>query len=149
MVWRDRARSRAERDGACVLAPSDARELEAFYARAYPGNWFDARMLETGFYRGVRLEDGALAGVAGVHVVSRALGVAALGNVATAPEARGRGFARAATASVLRALGDFDLVGLNVESENAAAIGLYASLGFERVMPYEEALFTRVTPSGS
>lgn len=51
------------------LGPSDLDELQAFYARAYPDNWFDPRMLETEAYAGVR-SGGALVAVAGVHVVA-------------------------------------------------------------------------------
>ncbi|MBD3217867.1 MAG: GNAT family N-acetyltransferase, partial [candidate division Zixibacteria bacterium] len=32
---------------------SDLGDLRLFYYQAYPGNWFDARMLETGHYYGV------------------------------------------------------------------------------------------------
>jgi GNAT superfamily N-acetyltransferase len=123
------------------LGPSDREELLGFYRQAYPSNWFDARMLETHSYFGVRHE-GRLASVAGVHVVSRSYNVAALGNVATAPEHRGRGFARIATAVVCKALDEIDAIGLNVESVNRGAIALYESLGFERVASYDEALVT-------
>jgi hypothetical protein len=84
---------------AVVLGPHDEAELLALYARAYPGNWFDPRMLETGAYFGVR-RGGTLASVAGVHVVSRSHRIAALGNIATDPSLRGRGLARIALAAV-------------------------------------------------
>lgn len=129
---------------AIALGPGDIDAALAFYRGAYPGNWFDARMLETGTYFGVR-RDGELACVAGVHVVSRALRVAALGNIATAPAARRQGLARVATAAVGQSLArqSIDLIGLNVASDNAAAIALYRELGFERVGRYDEVLVTR------
>lgn len=37
---------------AVTLGPADREEIDALYAAAYPGNWFDARMLETGRYVG-------------------------------------------------------------------------------------------------
>jgi ribosomal protein S18 acetylase RimI-like enzyme len=124
---------------AVQLGPSDARELESLYADAYPGNWFDPRMLETGAYFGVR-EGGALASVSGVHVVSRTQRVAALGNVATRPDMRGRGLARIAVAATCRALrADVHHLGLNVDCSNAEGIRLYEGLGFTRVATYEEA----------
>lgn len=124
---------------AVPLGPSDARELQALYADAYPGNWFDARMLETGAYFGVR-EDGMLGSVSGVHVVSRTKRVAALGNVATRPALRGRGLARIAVAATCRALrADVDHLGLNVDASNADGIRLYEGLGFTRIATYEEA----------
>lgn len=123
---------------AVPLGPSDARELEEMYADAYPASWFDPRMLETGTYFGVRERD-VLASVSGVHVVSRRLRVAALGNVATRPEHRGRGLARIAVAATCRSLrGDVDHLGLNVDAVNGDGLRLYRGLGFERVASYEE-----------
>jgi len=84
-------------DDAVPLGPDDLDEVNAFYARAYPGTWFEPRMLETRRYVGIRDSSG-LACVAGVHVWSPAWRVAALGSVATLPEARGRGLATAACA---------------------------------------------------
>lgn len=124
---------------AVPLGPADARELEALFIDAYPGNWFDPRMLETGAYFGVR-EGDVLASVSGVHVVSRSHRVAALGNVATRPDLRGRGLARIAVAATCQALrAHVDHLGLNVDAANADGIRLYEGLGFVRVATYEEA----------
>ena len=82
-----------------LLGESDLLELDELYRAAYPGTWFTPRMLATGRYVGIR-HDGRLACVAGVHVYSPTWGVAALGNVATLPELRGRGLARAACAAL-------------------------------------------------
>jgi len=145
MILRDRSPIRSvDTDAAAMLVPADERELLAFFAEAYPGNWFDPRMLATRAYFGVRDEDGVLAAVSGVHVVSDRTRVAALGNVATLPARRGRGFARTAVAATCKALFDrVDLIGLNVQSENAGAIALYRALGFERCAQYEEWMITR------
>ena len=124
------------------LAPADRDELVAFYAHAYPNNWFDPRMLETGQYFAIR-ERGAIVAAGGIHVYSRAERVAALGNIAVAPAARGRGLARHVTAAVCRSLlADCDHVGLNVRADNAAAIACYTRLGFARVAPSEEHMLT-------
>lgn len=125
------------------IGAADLQSVRAFYERSYEGNWFIPRMLETGAYFGVR--DGAeWVAVAGVHVVSRTMRVAALGNVATDPRLRGRGLGRVVCAAVVDALaGEVDVVGLNVAADNAAAIACYRALGFERVCAYEEVLLTR------
>jgi ribosomal protein S18 acetylase RimI-like enzyme len=133
--------------GVAVLAPAARDELIAFYARAYPGNWFDPRMLETRRYVGIRDgDDGALVAVAGVHVYSEHERVAALGNIAVVPEARGRGLARRVTAALCRSLrGRVDHVGLNVRADNAAAIACYTRLGFAAIATYEEHLLVHHT----
>ncbi|MGD8395539.1 MAG: GNAT family N-acetyltransferase [Candidatus Eiseniibacteriota bacterium] len=121
-----------------TLAATDLPELLEFYAAAYPGNWFDARMLETGAYCGIR-RAGRLVSVAGVHVVSERYRVAALGNIATLPDHRGRGLARAVTARLCRSLlGSVDTIGLNVAAGNQPAIRCYTGLGFQRVARYGE-----------
>lgn len=120
------------------LAPGDAAEVERFFAAAYPGNWFDPRMLETGHYFGAR-EGGALVAAGGVHVCSPAERVAALGNIAVAERHRGRGLGTRVTARICRSvLAAADHVGLNVRSDNRAAIACYERLGFTAVAPYEE-----------
>lgn len=128
-----------------LLGPEDLPEVEAFYARAYPGTWFQPRMLETRRYVGIR-RDRALACVAGVHVVSQAYRVAALGNVATLPEARGAGLATATCARLCRLLLDdgIDVISLNVRADNAAALRAYEKLGFEHAADYVEVLLARV-----
>jgi ribosomal protein S18 acetylase RimI-like enzyme len=123
------------------LSVHDLASIDAFYARAYPDNWFDPRMLETGEYFGVR-DDDALVGIAGVHVVSAQHGVAALGNIATDPAHRGRGIARRTTAAACSSLlRRVDTISLNVSAENAAAIRCYRALGFDVAATYEEWRF--------
>jgi ribosomal protein S18 acetylase RimI-like enzyme len=145
MLLTDRARIQAvDTREAVRFEPDDEAELASFYASAYPGNWFDPRMLETGAYFGVR-RLGNVVSVAGVHVLSRAHRIAALGNIATDPARRGQGLGRIATAAVCRALAEIDPIGLNVAADNEGAIALYRQLGFERVGCYEEHLATART----
>lgn len=129
------------------LSVTEVDEIGRFYACAYPGSWFQERMLETGRYVGIR-EDGRLVCIAGVHVYSAALRVAALGNVATLPEARGRGFATAACAHVCRdLLGDgIDTISLNVQADNTSALNAYERLGFVPVASYVELMLRRRRP---
>jgi ribosomal protein S18 acetylase RimI-like enzyme len=125
-----------------VLTRADLPELSALYAAAYPGNWFDPRMVDTGQYVGVR-RAGELLAVAGVHVWSATYRVAALGNVTTHPRARRQGLGRAAVAAVCRRLQDtVDHVTLNVKADNLAALALYGGLGFTPIAEYEECGLT-------
>jgi ribosomal protein S18 acetylase RimI-like enzyme len=120
------------------LRPDDCPEVAAFYEQAYPGNWFDARMLETGCYYGIRRE-GRLISAAGIHVYSPQYRAAALGNITTLPEYRGQGLGTRVTARVCQALLEtVDTVGLNVRADNAAAIKCYSRLGFVQIAVYEE-----------
>ena len=135
--------SRVER-----LDPEHYDELRAFYAGAYlpeeRGGRFLARyMLELAPWFGLR-EAGALVSVAGLHVLSRRYGVAAIGNVATRPDRRGRGLARAVTARLSRELAtQLPTIALNVAVTNTAARRCYLGLGFREVLRYDEALLRR------
>ncbi len=126
------------------LGPADFAELACFYANdAYlpeerSGRFFERYMLELGPWLGVR-EAGRLVCAGGVHVVSTRASVAAIGGIATRPDRRGAGLARALTARLCRDLrARVSHVGLNVGASNAAAIRVYASLGFREVGRYEE-----------
>jgi predicted GNAT family acetyltransferase len=122
-----------------ALSAADTEDLLALYAASYPGNWFVPRMLETGLYYGIR-RGRALVSVAGVHVYSPHYKVAALGNIATRPDARGRGLATAVTARLCHELllQGIEHVGLNVKADNPSAIACYEKLGFQRVADYGE-----------
>ena len=131
------------------LGPAHAAELAEFYAGpAYldserGGRFFAPYMLAPFPWLGLR-ERGRLVCVAGLHVFSRASGVAAIGNVATVPERRGRGLARALCARLARELlAQVPLVGLNVAAGNEPALRCYRRLGFREALRYEEALVTR------
>jgi len=129
----------------CVsLSSADIAEVEGFYGRAYPGTWFQPRMLETGRYVGIR-RNGMLDCVAGVHVWSPTWRVACLGNVATAPAARGAGLATAACARLCRILlaDGIETISLNVRADNAAAIRAYEKLGFAHAADYVEVQLVR------
>lgn len=117
----------------------DLLELEHFYTEAYPNNWFDPRMLGTARYVGCRRTDGRLVAVAGVHVYSPRYEVAALGNVATLPSHRGRGYGSRATAHLCSRLVEEGLVvGLNVRADNVPAVRSYRRIGFRVVAEYDE-----------
>ena len=123
-----------------ILGESDLDELTELYLEAYPGTWFEPRLLATGRYVGIR-EGGRLVCVAGLHVYSPTWGVAALGNVATLPSLRGRGLARGACAALCRMLLEDGIgtIALNVRADNVAALRAYERIGFEPVAEYVEA----------
>lgn len=120
------------------LTPADTAELRELYRVSYPDNWFDPRMLETGQYYGVRRK-GQLAGVAGIHVYSPRYGTAALGNITTHPAFRSQGLATAVCARLCQSLLEqVTNIGLNVRTENQAAIGCYRRLGFRPIATFGE-----------
>jgi len=129
-------------DAIVRLTPPHAAEAVAFYAASYPASYFEPVNLERGPYVAIRDAHG-LAAIAGVHVYSQALRVASLGNIATRPDARGRGHARRITAALCRLLEpEVDVIGLNVRADNAPAIACYRAVGFEARAAYDEWLVT-------
>lgn len=122
------------------MSVNDLPIIEDFYLKAYQGNWFDKRMLDTEKYFGYFAE-GILAGISGIHVYSCKYKVAALGNIATLPEYRGRQIGFRLTSRLCNDLSkDIDLIGLNVKSDNEYAIRCYNKTGFEITGTYEECL---------
>lgn len=116
-----------------TLTEADEDALLALYA-GYPENQFNARNLQTGHYFGVR-ESGLLVSAGGVHVYSPAYHAAVIGNMMTHPARRGRGIGTQVCAKLCQTLlaEGVTHIGLNVEAENAPAIGIYEKLGFERL----------------
>lgn len=120
------------------LTINDIPIINEFYSAAYPDNWFDKRMLETQKYFGYFAES-HLVGIAGIHVYSDEYKVAALGNIATHPEFRGRQIGYKLTSHLCADLKkSVDYIGLNVKSDNIAAISCYRKVGFEIVGSYDE-----------
>lgn len=121
-----------------LLTERDLPRIASLLAVASPGHAFEARSLAHGVTLGV-VEGSALVAMAGVHVVSRPLRVAALGNIATHPAHRGRGLGGRVTQAICAELAPIvDDIGLNVRRDNIAAIRCYARAGFVRVGDYEE-----------
>jgi len=137
-LTKESALSRIDTSEVIALSMSDLNEIVSLFQAAYPENWFDPRLLDTNQYYGVRVS-GKLVSLAGVHVYSRRYRVAALGNITTHPEYRGKGYGTAATARLCKSLlHEIDHVGLNVKVDNASAIRCYKKLGFEAVDSYGE-----------
>ncbi len=122
------------------LDPGDLGILEELYADSYPGNWFDKRMLETGKYFGYFC-GAIMAGAAGIHVYSPQYRIAALGNIVTRKEFRGKKIAYRLTSVLCRDLeATTDIIGLNVKTNNEPAIKCYRNVGFNIIGSFEECL---------
>lgn len=138
-----RARQIPAPAGARWLTPADAVAARRLYDRAFPDSWFEEPLLVTGRYAGVE-RGGELVACAGTHVWSPARRVAAIGNVATAPECRGGGLAQGLCAMVARRLVDDGCaVGLNVSETNSPARSAYRRVGFEDVCVFAEFVANR------
>ncbi|MCB0995266.1 MAG: GNAT family N-acetyltransferase, partial [Acidimicrobiales bacterium] len=120
-------------------------ELRSLYGRvADAGSFFVPDLLDTGHYLGRRDNRGTLVAAAGVHVVSARYGVAAIGNVATHPDHRRAGHARAVVTNLChRLVGEVATIGLNVRAANLGARTLYRDLGFDDVADFSEAVLVR------
>lgn len=124
------------------LTHNDLDEMLRLYEEAYPGNWFNPTMLQTGQYFGIKISN-RLVSAAGVHAYSEKYKVAALGNIATHPDFRGNGFGKSVIAGLCQSLSEnVDHIGLNVKADNAVAISLYEKLGFEITSSYYECNVT-------
>ncbi len=102
---------------------------------------YHPRQVALGPFTGV-MESGMLVATAGVHVLSKRQGIAALGNIYTHPAYRQKGYASACTTSVIIALQDLGIetIVLNVSQENNGAVELYKALGFSLHCPFYEGL---------
>lgn len=134
--------------GAVRLGPRDLDALRRLYrdgeARGEAPDFFFPSMLGQGVFHGIR-EGGELATAAGTHLVAPEEGVAAIGNVYTRRDRRGRGMGAAATRAVVDDVLRLGIgtVALNVASGNAAAVRLYERLGFVRHGTFLEGIATR------
>jgi ribosomal protein S18 acetylase RimI-like enzyme len=132
-------------EGAVRLARADLPALTALFddglASGERPDFFHADMLDTGLFYGV-FEGRALIAAAGTHLIAPRLGVAAVGNVYTRRDRRGRGLARCVTGAVVAELVEMKLatIALNVNQRNRAAIQVYEHLGFARYCGFCEGI---------
>ena len=130
-------------EGVQRLGPTDVPALKRLYADGEaagesPDFFYDS-MVPSGVFFGIY--DGAdLVAAAGTHLFAPDEHAAAIGNVYTRRDRRGRGLGRAVTKAVLHRLRHLKTVGLNVREDNAAAIRVYESLGFVKHCDFREAL---------
>lgn len=124
------------------LTSADAPQLAALYAQGgdYAPDAFSPRQLDDGVFYGIF--DAAqpapdapgrqLVAAAGTHLVARAYGIGAVGNIYTHPAYRGQGLARVVTSAVTADLlaAGLDVV-LNVQENNDHALRIYQRLGYQ------------------
>jgi ribosomal protein S18 acetylase RimI-like enzyme len=141
--------ARSARVEGATLRRLSAVELPALKALYADGestgespDFFYNSMVTDGVFYGV-FEGDELVAAAGTHLVSRDEGAAAIGNVYTRKDKRGRGHSKVATSAVLQALKDLPTIGLNVRADNTSAIRVYQSLGFIRHCEFVEAIANR------
>ena len=154
---------------ACRLGRADASRLIELYRQGgeYAPDAFDPGQLDDGYFFGISDEDGTLAAAGGTHVSIRteaqpltignasaldkviSSGVAAIGNIYTRPGRRGRGYGKAVTSSITRALqkDGISVIVLNVDRQNLVARSIYEKLGFDVHCNFIEGLARKIPGS--
>jgi RimJ/RimL family protein N-acetyltransferase len=127
------------------LGPGDLEDVVDLYgeaSRTYFGPARLAREIYYGIYDG-----GRIVSAAGTHVRSAEAGIAAVGNVLTRLQHRGRGMATSVTSAVTEAaLAEHRDVVLNVRQNNAPAIAVYERLGYRIHATFIEGPAVRRAP---
>ena len=124
------------------LSKVDLVDLNRLYGLGFSG-WLPADAIVNGVYYGIRVA-GRLVAAAGTHVISPEGRLAAVGNVLTHADFRGRGFAKLTTSAVTQELLRYcDDVVLNVRADNPPAIAAYTALGYREHCRFEERLAHR------
>jgi ribosomal protein S18 acetylase RimI-like enzyme len=130
-----------------ALSLHDADRVSKLYAQGgpYAPDAFAPYQVADGTYFGVVDAQGEVLASGGTHVVDWKTGVAAIGNLYTHPQYRGRGFGQAILRAVLHALleGGVHLIVLNVDERNLTAKRLYERNGFRVHCPYIEGIAYR------
>ncbi|HSH21630.1 MAG TPA: GNAT family N-acetyltransferase [Candidatus Caenarcaniphilales bacterium] len=141
-MWVDHTSFRPVSGVAVRLLPVEIGDLNRLYGLGFT-SWLPADAIASGVYYGVRV-GGRLVAAAGTHVVSEWAGLAAVGNVMTDADYRGRGYAKLTTGAVTQELlGTCEQVVLNVRSDNPPAIAAYRALGYREHCRFEERLAHR------
>jgi RimJ/RimL family protein N-acetyltransferase len=142
-MWVDRESFRPIVGEAVRLDAADTRHLNRLYELGLTA-WLPAEAVANGVYYGVR-RSGRLVAAAGTHVISKSYGMAAVGNVFTQRDMRGRGFAKVVTSAVTaELLESVHQVVLNVRADNAPALAAYRALGYREHTRFEERLVHRL-----
>lgn len=130
--------ARVQRLGATDVAALTRLYADGEVAGESPDFFYDS-MVTDGVFFGI-FEDRELVAAAGTHLVAADESAAAIGNVYTRRDRRGRGLSTAVTAAVLHRLRPLKTIGLNVREDNGPAIRVYESLGFVRYCEFREGL---------
>src|SRR6187401_3069452 len=142
-MWVDRTTFRPYPATVQRLLPSEIGDLNRLYQLGFAA-WLPSSAIAEGVYYGVRV-NGTLVAAAGTHVISERARLGVVGNVLTAVDHRGRGFATAVTGAVTaELLRSCDQVVLNVRSDNPPALNAYRRLGYADHVHFEERLVHRL-----
>jgi ribosomal protein S18 acetylase RimI-like enzyme len=136
----------------CRLGAEDAGAVEEVFrdggkAGEAP-DFYQPWMVPEGVFFGIRVKE-SLVAVAGTHLVALQEEVAAVGNVYTRQDSRGRGYGIAVTRAVTRELKRMGIrtIGLNVRRSNRAAIRVYERCGYEIYCEFVEGkMYSKVNP---
>ena len=143
-----------------TLSTADELRLQSLYQHGgeFAPDAFTTSQLRDGFFFGIEDRRGHLAVAGGTHIAYRrknasspdpqkshhqksnsidcilSQGVAAIGNIYSRPDCRGRGFGTAVTARITQALqaDGYNFIVLNVSKQNLVAQSIYEKLGFAR-----------------
>jgi RimJ/RimL family protein N-acetyltransferase len=141
-MWVDSSSFRPVYGESVRLDAGDVRHLNRLYELGMT-QWLPAGSVASGIYYGIR-RGGRLVSAAGTHVISRAYGIAAVGNVFTHRDSRGKGLGKQVTSAVTaELLESVDQVVLNVHADNASAVAVYRALGYREYTYFEERLVRR------
>jgi RimJ/RimL family protein N-acetyltransferase len=141
-MWVDAASFRPFPGDAERLDGRDVGELNRLYELGIT-SWLPSDSVTSGVYYGVR-RNGRLVAAAGTHVISPDGELAAVGNVFTHRDFRGRGLAKVVTGAVTtELLRTCREVVLNVRTDNPPALAAYAALGYHVHVRFEERLVHR------
>jgi GNAT superfamily N-acetyltransferase len=129
------------------LGEQDLCALQSLYQLGGADAFAPYQLMQGVFY-GIRDGDRLIA-VSGTHLVARNYALAAVGNVFTHPDFRGRGYATYCTRAVVHALlaEGIDVV-LNVNEQNAPAIRAYEKIGFREYCRFVEVKGKRMQEGG-
>lgn len=110
---------------------SDVSALKNLYGQ-HPESAFSADLFTQGLFFGV-YEGEQIIAAGGTHALAPMYRIAVLGNILTAPQARGQGYATAITEALVTTLLEqhFSRIVLNVFEDNSPAIRIYQRLGFQ------------------
>ena len=141
-MWVNRQMFRPVVGPALRLSTSEIVDVNRLYGLGFSG-WLPAEAIANGVYYGVRSRRPA--GGRGRHPRHQPEGkLAAVGNVMTHPDFRGRGYAKQTTSAVTQELlRSCDDVVLNVRADNPPALAAYRTLGYADYCRFEERLVHR------
>ncbi len=123
------------------LGMEHLNKMMELYDSAYPGHWFEAWMLEQGYYFGY-FKNECLVGIAGTNLINKKLGMASLGNWVTKVEERKQGISTLLAQSLFAKLSDEGIhhLSLSVYHSHQHAIQYYKKMGFTPTLTYCYAL---------